>query len=428
MAREAGVVVVGLFLAHAAAAQFIQQGSKLVAIDAAGPAGKGKSAAISADGNIAIVGGPIDNNKAGAAWVYSRSGGVWSQQRSKLVGSGATRLAMQGRDMAALADGRNFAAPGAAQGFSVAISADGNTVIVGGPFANSGTGAAWVYTRNGGVWSPQGGKLMGTGVVGTAVFGFSVAISGNGTTAIVGGPSDSRDAGAAWVFTRTGEVWSQQGTKLVGTGAVGSARQGWSVAISGDGNTAIVGGLTDNDHTGGAWMYGRSGEVWSQQGSKLVGTGAVWPSQQGSSVAISHDGNTAIVGGPADSSFVGGAWVYGWMGGLWLQQGSKLVSTDAVGATQAGGSVAISADGNTAAVGGPGDKANAGATWVYLRTEGVWSQQGKKLVGSGAIGAAYQGSSVAISADGSTVLVGGPGDNKHLGAAWVFGASRPPAR
>jgi hypothetical protein len=116
------------------------------------------------------------------------------------------------------------------------------------------------------------------------------------------------------------------------------------------------------------------------------------------------------------------------MGGLWLQQGSKLVSTDAVGATQAGGSVAISADGNTAAVGGPGDKANAGATWVYLRTEGVWSQQGKKLVGSGAIGAAYQGSSVAISADGSTVLVGGPGDNKHLGAAWVFGASRPPAR
>ena len=373
MAREAGVVVVGLFLAHAAAAQFIQQGSKLVAIDAAGPAGKGKSAAISADGNIAIVGGPIDNNKAGAAWVYSRSGGVWSQQRSKLVGSGATRLAMQGRDMAALADGRNFAAPGAAQGFSVAISADGNTVIVGGPFANSGTGAAWVYTRNGGVWSPQGSKLMGTGVVGTAVFGFSVAISGNGTTAIVGGPSDSRDAGAAWVFTRTGEVWSQQGTKLVGTGAVGSARQGWSVAISGDGNTAIVGGLTDNDHTGGAWMYGRSGEVWSQQGSKLV-------------------------------------------------------STDAVGATQAGGSVAISADGNTAAVGGPGDKANAGATWVYLRTEGVWSQQGKKLVGSGAIGAAYQGSSVAISADGSTVLVGGPGDNKHLGAAWVFGASRPPAR
>ena len=69
--------------------------------------------------------------------------------------------------------------------------------------------------------------------------------------------------------------FTQQGPKLVGTGAVGTAEQGYSVALSADGNTAIVGGPDDNSDTGAAWVYTRSGGVWTQQGSKLVGTGAV---------------------------------------------------------------------------------------------------------------------------------------------------------
>ena len=68
---------------------------------------------------------------------------------------------------------------------------------------------------------------------------------------------------------------SQLPSKLVGTGAVGTAEQGWSVALSADGNTAIVGGIVDNRLTGAAWVFTRSGGVWTQQGSKLVGTGAV---------------------------------------------------------------------------------------------------------------------------------------------------------
>jgi hypothetical protein len=67
--------------------------------------------------------------------------------------------------------------------------------------------------------------------------------------------------------------FTQQGPKLVGTGAVGSANEGWSVALSGDGNTAIMGGSVDNSLTGAAWVYTRSNGVWTQQGSKLVGTG-----------------------------------------------------------------------------------------------------------------------------------------------------------
>jgi hypothetical protein len=116
-----------------------------------------------------------------------------------------------------------------AQGWSVALSADGNTATVGGPYDNSNTGAAWVYTRSNGVWTQQGPKLVGTGAVGNAEQGFSVAQSGDGNTAIVGGPNDNPNpasgnsglvlgAGAAWIFTRSNGVWTQQGAKLVGTG------------------------------------------------------------------------------------------------------------------------------------------------------------------------------------------------------------------
>ncbi len=214
--------------------------------------------------------------------------------------------------------------------------------------------------------------------------------------------------------------FGQQGSKLVGTGVVGNGYQGFSVSLSADGSTAIVGGYADNSAAGAAWVYTRSGGVWSQQGSKLVGTGAVDPAYQGTSASLSADGNTAIVGGWGDNSYAGAAWVYTRSGGVWSQQGSKLVGTGAVDPAYQGVSVSLSADGNTAIVGGYYDNSYAGAAWVYTRSGGVWSQQGSKLVGTGAVGTAFQGVSVSLSADGYTAIVGGYGDNSFAGAAWVW--------
>jgi hypothetical protein len=197
----------------------------------------------------------------------------FSQQGTKLVGTGGV--------------GNQW------QGHSVALAADGNTALVGGPSDSSFAGAAWVWTRSGGVWSQQGSKLVGPDATGAARQGWSVALSADGSTAIVGGPSDNGNIGAAWVWTLSGGVWSQQGAKLVASDAVGSARQGWSVSLSADGNTAIVGGYSDNSFTGAAWVWTRSGGVWTQQGDKLVGRGAVGNPAQGSSVALSARGNVA---------------------------------------------------------------------------------------------------------------------------------------
>jgi hypothetical protein len=380
-----------------ASAQFTQQGPKLFGSGAVGIAIQGASVALSGDGNIAIVGGPFDNSHAGAAWIFSQSGGVWTQQGSKLVGAGAIGPAFQGS--------------------SVALSADGSTAIMGGPINNSTAGAAWVFGLGGNVALP-----LGTGAVGPAEQGNSVALSADGNTAIVGGPDDNSEAGAVWVFTQSGGVWTQQGSKLVGGGAIGSAAQGFSVALSADGNTAILGGPDDNANAGAAWVFTRSGGVWSPGGTKLpLGPGAIGSAGQGFSVALSADGNTAIFGGPYDNSDAGAAWVFTQSGGVWTQQGSKLFGSGAVGAALQGASVALSADGNTAIVGGVGDNSDAGAAWVFARSGGgVWTQQGAKLVGGGAVGAADQGGSVALSADGTTAIVGGPGDNSQAGAAWVF--------
>src|ERR1035437_2749664 len=400
------IVLVGAAMvlsSHPALAQFSQQGPKLVGTGAGETAFQGSAVSLSADGSTAIVGGYTDNDTAGAAWVWTRNGGVWTRQGNKLVGSGAVGYSVY-------------------QGSSVSLSADGNTAIIGGPGDNIGAGAAWVWTRSGGVWTQQGPKLVGTGAVGTTVpvttgsgQGSSVSLSADGRIAIVGGPGDNNLAGAAWVWTRNGGVWTQQGNKLVGTDASTSAEQGRSVSLSADGNTAIVGGPDEYSAPGAAWVWTRSGGVWTQQGNKLVGSGAVGNAQQGYSVSLSADGSTAIVGGL-------GEWVWTRSGGAWTQQGDKLVGS---GATTSA-SVSLSADGNTAIVGGPGDNNLAGAAWVWTRSGGAWAQQGNKLVGSGAAGnVVYQGYSVSISGDGNTAIVGGPGDNGNVGAAWVFTAGAP---
>src|SRR5262249_40627329 len=140
---------------------------------------------------------------------------------------------------------------------------------------------------------------------------------------------------------------SQQGPKLVGTGASGAAQQGASIVLSADGNTAIVGGPADSSGQGAVWVYTRSSGVWTQQGSKLVGTAASGADQQGSSVALSSDG-TAILGGPDDNNGQGAAWVYAWNGSAWTPQGNKLVGTGANGAAQQGSSVSLSSGGSMA--------------------------------------------------------------------------------
>ncbi|HXR28215.1 MAG TPA: hypothetical protein VN772_01460 [Solirubrobacteraceae bacterium] len=378
---------------------FIHQGEKLTASGLTGPYGYvGQSVALSADGNTALVGAPADGEYTGAAFVFTRSGASWTQQ-AKLTGSGTVGESWFGE--------------------SVALSADGNTALIGGPSDNAQAGAAWVFTRSGSTWSQQGEKLTGKGESGNAFLGRGVALSADGNTALLGGYNDNEHRGAAWVFTRSGSAWSQEGEKLTGGGNPGFF--GWSVALSAEANTALIGEWGLSDGTGAAWVFTRSGTTWSKQGEALTAGGADGLSWFGYSAALSADGATALIGAPHGDGYAGQGFVFARSGSIWSQQGEPLTGREEIGEGELGYSAALSADGRTALLGGRVDEGFHGAAWAFQRFGSTWAQQGAKLTGSteGSNREEF-GWSAALSSGGSTAIVGSPCDKACVGSASAF--------
>jgi uncharacterized repeat protein (TIGR01451 family) len=295
---------------------------------------------------------------------------------------------------------------GSLTGFAVSISSNGATAIVGAPGTSSNAGAASVLTRSGGTWSAPTLLTLGTGGSGAAQQGYSVAISGDGQTAMVGGPADATGgaaAGAVWFYALSGGTFTQQGP--LQTGAAAGNLLGTSVALSSDGNTALAGAPGGN----GVIVYVRSGSSWTVQTTFTAsGTGTL-----GTSVALSADGNTALAGAPTSNSSAGGAWVFTRSSTTWSAGTQFPVATPAISAGRQGMSVSLSGDGKTAAVGGF-SLSLAGAAWIYtLPNGGVWTQQA--LLTSD--GSSAYGTSLALSGDGNNVLVGG---SFYSGGAGVY--------
>ena len=387
--RGFALIALGCGLVATAQAQLVS----VTTLTGAGFSGgeQGYSVAISADGNTAVVGAPANNSNYGGAWVFRRSSGAW--------GGGS-----------ALSFGASSGNP--QLGTAVAISADGSTIAVGGPAdtnGGAGAGAFWIFTSSGGsAFAPQGNRWYSTS--GGVQLGSSLALSSDGNTLIAGAPG----AAAVYVYTRSSGTWSPGVTLSASGGGFGT-----SVALSGDGGTALV-GAPSYSGTGGAWVFTGSGSP-SGSGAKLdLGTPAISSGQQGMSVALSVDGQTAIVGGFNSSSKYGAAYVYTASGVAWTQQaqladgvyGSSLASA-------AGASVALSGNGNVALVGGFADASGWGpaSVWEFTRSSTTWSQRTILNSGTGI----EPGFSVALSSDGNTALAGAPLGGTE-GEVFAYGA------
>jgi uncharacterized repeat protein (TIGR01451 family) len=341
--------------------------------------------ALSADGNTALAATKV----ATVASVFVRVNGVWTQQ-----------------GLLAAAALQNIA--------SLALSADGNTAAIGIQPAGSGAAPQiLVFVRNQGAWSQQGTAFAPSDYVyiplakqpiDTHVYN-SLALSSDGNTLLFGVPADTGWTGATFVFTRANGQWTEQ-AKLAGSDAVGAAEQGNSVALSNDGNTALIGGPSDNDNhdggTGATWVFTRSSGTWIQQGNKLVARDAApgvstldgVSASQGWSVSLSADGNTAIVGGPDNNNYFGAAWIFirnipcPLCNGTWSQQGPRLFTLGAggYGDISRGQAVAMSGDGNTALVGtsdyGPLGQLDVGSTFVFARGPSVFASAGNPQTAS----------------------------------------------
>jgi hypothetical protein len=314
-------------------------------------------------------------------------------------------------------------------GERVALSADGNTALIS-DFLGYGSdklGAARVFTRSGSTWTQQGPRLTGGSEQVDEGFGTGLALSADGNTALVGALYDNERVGAAWVFTRSGSTWSQQGPKLTGAGEVGKGEFGEAVALSADGNTALIGGGGDNGSAGAVWVFTRSGSTWSQQGEKLtVGKGE--GSYFGNSVSLTSDGNTALVAG-GDASEAGPvSWVFTRSGTSWGERAKLAV--EGHHHERALGHVALSGDGNTALMSSTWcqellafHEICFGEPYSVSRSGEAWNVP-KELVLRKALPEDVAGSSMALSADGSVGLIGADGHEAPApasrGRAWVI--------
>jgi hypothetical protein len=355
----------------------------------------GFSVALSADGSTALVGAPEqrggegEGKKEGVAYVFTRSGSSWTQQGGTPSTNGTfTTLAGFG---------------GGAFGSSVALSGDGNTALIGSPESRAGTGLAWVFTRSGSTWSESERLKDNNSTEHDTTFGAKVALSTDGSTALIGAESPEGKP-VDVVFTHSGSSWSAQ-QRLEGVSG--------AIALSSNGSTLLIGGS----------VFIRSGSTWTQQGPQLTGSDQIGESGFGDSVALSAEGNTALIGGPEDNrcvscarSTVGAAWVFTRSGSTWTQQGEKLTAKGAPVEGHFGESVALSADGNTAVIGAPGngetEPTEGGSAFVFTRSGSTWTQR-QQFTPSGTgwqeeleNGAPEFGISVAMSAKGRSVIVG----------------------
>ena len=352
--------------------------------------GFGESAALAGSGLAALVGDPT--GYAGAVWAFTSTGSSWTQGGEELKAP------------------NSLPGPDPCFGCSASVSADGNYAIVGAPVTSpEQTGAAYIYVRSGASWVKQR-KLLPTGEPRHTEFGRSVAISGDGSTVIVGGPEADSHAGRAWVFTRSGSSWSEQ-AELSGAGETGAAQFGASVAVSRDGETALAGGNFDNLGAGAAWFFTRSGSSWNQQGSKVSGASH---SSLGKSVALSARGGTAVIGAPGASGGAGEAQVYVRSGSTWKQQ----ATLTSIGSAGLGSAVALSEGGNITLIGEPEVNLQEGAAWVFERSGSSWTAR-EELKGMEGADAGF-GKALSLSATGAVALVGSPLEGSGTGAAWIF--------
>ena len=305
---------------------------------------------------------------------------------------------------------------------STAISADGTTAIVADAWYGVGTntkqGKAYIFVKSGTTWT-EAVQLTASDGAENDQFGTSVAISADGSTAVVGAPNSQ---GEAYVFVKSGATWIE-GATLTASDHMGGEAFGVSVGISADGSTTVVGafgGYVGGVPTGAAYVFTGSGATWTEA-AKLSASDGEHGDAFGASVAITSDGSTMVVGSP--KCYVGGvrmgaAYVFAQSGATWTEA-AKLSASDGADLDYFGYSVAITPDGSTAAFGTPYDDAQQGSVYMFVNNGATWTEAAKLTAAGGAAGDVF-GLSVAISADGSTALVGAPYNNSFQGAAYVF--------
>lgn len=299
-------------------------------------------------------------------------------------------------------------------GTDVAISADGNTVLVGA--AGGGAcvgipaipcGAAYVFVRQGTGWDLE--ATLTEPEAGAVGFGKTVALSGDGTVALVAAPQSGcpfvvspNTCGEVFAFVKTGGSWTFEQKIVKPVVRLEFDQFGLVMALSQDGSTAVIASPGDECiggiHCGAGYVFARAGGAWNLEAQLLTSPDP--KALAGASAAISADGNIVMLGAQSNQAFV-----FTRSGGTWTQ--TAQIPSPAGGNDSFGNSVALSGDGTIALIGASGSfflPLDGGAVYSFVRNGTTWTEQQKVTVAGAAAGDRF-GGEVALSGNGRTALV-----------------------
>ena len=362
-------------------------------------------------GDYAIVGSPKTtingNTLQGSAYIFFRNNGVWQMQQQIYANDGSAQ-----------------------DHFGYSVSIDSNYAVVGAYWdchtnsSGNREGSAYVFTRNGTVWTQQA-KLIASDPSAGDWFGYSVSIY-NGYIAVSAPFKDiltNTDKGAVYIYSIVNGIWTYR-TWL--TSLVGGNVSFFGYSIQLDGTNLIAGApnsdVNGNVNEGSAFIFSRTGNLWSQVGELYAGSYATtFNMYMGTSVSIS--GNYAVVGAPGyinpshlPQTAKGIAIVFGKVNGVWTRL-SMVRPLDGETGLEFGASVAI--EGETIVVGGRGYNVDLfekqGRCWVYRRNGSSWSLY-RTIDDINGMEQGRFGGSVAM--DGFNVIIGAPG--KYTDKGEVF--------
>jgi len=408
------------------------------ASDGTNTAGFGQSVAL--EGDTLLVGAPLDSTNTGAVYVFTRDAGTWAE-RVKLTASDATEQDRYGTSVslaestaAVGASGRSAergavyvltgagaswaeqeiltASDGATlDAFGWSVSVDSNLLVAGAPGWFNDSGAAYVFLRVQDSWSEFDQLFASDESVGNQ-FGYSVSLSSG--RAIVGAPFNQ--AGAAYIFSAGVLGWTED-AKLTAAATPAPERVGVSVSL--DDTFAVFGAsLTGllGENSGSAEVHVLDG-AWQREQRLSPNTSS------GLGSALAASGDTLVIGARNEFGIQGAAYVLVNDGGVWTLE--QRLDADMPGVTEDldfGARVAI--DGDTLAVAAVFDDelgTNAGAVYVFTRDNGAWTLEERLTASDGARADAF-GNGLAL--EGDTLLVGAsthdlPGAD-NAGAVYVF--------
>ncbi len=384
----------------------------------------GSAVSLSADATTALVGALGVGNGKGAAYIFHSTGaGSWSSSSiptATLTSAHSTATAYFGA--------------------AVALSADGTTAFVGAPLNGGilfGAGAIYVFHVSAeDEWADSSTPTAALSASHSVLLGAGLAVSADGTTLVAGAPLYSGGAGGAYVYHAASEaLWASSETPIATLSNASESSDdsgvGFLVAVSGNGTTAL---LSDphNSSGGGAYVYHVSAaNAWASKTSPtaiLSDADSAATDDFGDAVALSADGKLALLGAPGTSPTTGAVDVF--HASSQAAWASTAIPTATL--TKAGGKkgdslgfwLAASNDGTTALVSAPGVGSGRGAAYVYHASgESAWADTSTptaRLSVSGAHPGDNLGTGVVFSTDGTTALVGAPGVNLTTGAAYVF--------